>query len=329
GLQVEDVWIDCVKCVDIRDARTLNLLGHLESLLGSGSISQESMEMEATSVDGQCIRSYYHWNVEMVIAKQEEVAADGETGKIFKGNFYDGHGRTILIMKPGLQITASLDSQIKQLVYTMENAILNLPQGQEEIVWLLDFIGLSFRINVPIKTARDSVNILQNHYPHRLGAAILYSPPRIIEAFWKVCVVAKWVDQVGQWIKLLFYSYLDPKHSEKVQYIYQKNKVSMELMKSYFDALAPPPQKDMQSSLSMTSPLLKCYVCILIHELTNDKLKRSSVGGLIDADILQEEPIRVLLGRMLWEIKLFRAAAVTVQQEPIVVETTVPLLQSS
>ncbi|GKB55323.1 hypothetical protein Tco_0906076, partial [Tanacetum coccineum] len=43
GLQVEDVWIDCVKCVDIRDARTLNLLGHLESLLGSGSISQESM----------------------------------------------------------------------------------------------------------------------------------------------------------------------------------------------------------------------------------------------------------------------------------------------
>ncbi|GKC63928.1 hypothetical protein Tco_1096526 [Tanacetum coccineum] len=28
----------------------------------------------------------------------------------------------------------------------------------------------------------------------------------------------------------------------------------MELMKSYFDALAPPPQKDIQSSLSMTSP---------------------------------------------------------------------------
>ncbi|GKF10516.1 hypothetical protein Tco_0048442, partial [Tanacetum coccineum] len=27
----------------------------------------------------------------------------------------------------------------------------------------------------------------------------------------------------------------------------------MELMKSYFDALAPPPQKDMQSSLSMKS----------------------------------------------------------------------------
>ncbi|GJT63748.1 protein SCO1 homolog 2, mitochondrial isoform X1 [Tanacetum coccineum] len=33
GLQVEDVWIDYGECVDIREARTLNLLGHLESSL--------------------------------------------------------------------------------------------------------------------------------------------------------------------------------------------------------------------------------------------------------------------------------------------------------
>nr|GEW61226.1 hypothetical protein [Tanacetum cinerariifolium] len=148
----------------------------------------------------------------------EEVAAEGETGKMFRGNFYDRHGRTILIMKPGLQNTTSLDSQIKQLVYMMENAILNLPQGQEEIVWLVDFTGLSFRINVPVKTARDSVNILQNHYPQRLGAAILYNPPRIFEAFWKIVQY-----------------FLDPKTFQKVKFVYPKNKESVELMKSYFD----------------------------------------------------------------------------------------------
>ncbi|GJU85203.1 putative reverse transcriptase domain-containing protein [Tanacetum coccineum] len=50
GLQVEDVWIDCGECVDKRDARTLNLLGHLESSLGSGSISQESMVRRSGNV---------------------------------------------------------------------------------------------------------------------------------------------------------------------------------------------------------------------------------------------------------------------------------------
>nr|GEV45183.1 zf-CCHC domain-containing protein/DUF4219 domain-containing protein/UBN2 domain-containing protein [Tanacetum cinerariifolium] len=50
----------------------------------------------------------------------------------------DGHGTETTTIGGGngqaKHITTSLDNQIKQLVYTMENAILNLPQGQEEIV---------------------------------------------------------------------------------------------------------------------------------------------------------------------------------------------------
>lgn len=86
-----------------------------------------------------------------------------------------------------LQNTSSMDNQIKHLVYLLENAMLNLPPGQEQMAWLIDFTGWSITNNVPLKSARETISILQNHYPERLGIAFLYNPPRIFEAFWKVC----------------------------------------------------------------------------------------------------------------------------------------------
>lgn len=78
---------------------------------------------------------------------------------------------------------------MRHLVYLIENAILNLPEGEEQMSWLIDFTGWTLSTSVPIKTARETVNILQNHYPERLAIAFLYSPPRIFEAFWKVSVL--------------------------------------------------------------------------------------------------------------------------------------------
>lgn len=147
-----------------------------------------------------------------------DVATEGETGKVFRANFHDRHGRTVLILRPGKQNTTALDNQVRHLVYLLENAILNLPEGQEQMVWLIDFTGMTFSNSVPIKSARDTINILQNHYPERLFLAFLYSPPRIFEAFWKA-------------VKYL----LDAKTFQKVKFVYPKDKNSVELMSSYFD----------------------------------------------------------------------------------------------
>ncbi|KAG6626811.1 phosphatidylinositol transfer protein 3 [Carya illinoinensis] len=147
-----------------------------------------------------------------------EVAMEGETGKVYRANFRDRHGRTVLILRPGMQNTKSLDNQMRHLVYLIENAILNLPEGQEQMSWLIDFTGWSISNSVPIKSARDTVNILQNHYPERLGIAFLYNPPRIFEAFWKI-------------VKY----FLEAKTFQKVKFVYPKNNDSVELMRSYFD----------------------------------------------------------------------------------------------
>jgi hypothetical protein len=82
------------------------------------------------------------------------------------------------------QNTTSRDGQIKQLVYSMENAILNMPEGQEEMVWLVDFKNWPKAIS--IKLAQESAYVLQRHYPERLGMGILLNPPHIFEAFWQV-----------------------------------------------------------------------------------------------------------------------------------------------
>ncbi|KAK2660523.1 hypothetical protein Ddye_007056 [Dipteronia dyeriana] len=171
-----------------------------------------------------------------------EVALEGETGKLFRASFHDRQGRSVLIMRPGFQVlshvlhflrffqflnwsvlqmlqnTKSIEDQIRHLVYLIENAILNLPEGQEQMAWLIDFSGWSLSTSVPVKSARDTIHILQNHYPERLAIAFLYNPPRIFEAFWKV-------------VKY----FLDAKTFQKVKFVYPKNKDSVEVMRSYFD----------------------------------------------------------------------------------------------
>ncbi|KAI4386757.1 hypothetical protein MLD38_004662 [Melastoma candidum] len=185
-----------------------------------------------------CLRRYLiarNWNVEKALKMLEdtlewrstfkpeeirwhEVAHEGETGKVSRADFFDRQGRTVLIMRPGKQNTTSAEGNIRHLVYLIENSILNLPEGQEQMSWLIDFTGWTLKTQVPVKTARDIVHILQNHYPERLAGAFLYNPPRIFEAFWKAVRY-----------------FLDPKTFEKVKFVYPKNKDSVELMSTFFD----------------------------------------------------------------------------------------------
>ncbi|CAA7399428.1 unnamed protein product [Spirodela intermedia] len=147
-----------------------------------------------------------------------EVAGEGKTGKIYRSGFQDRQGRVVIFLRPGVENGDSHDGQIRYMVYLIENAILNMSSGQEQMVWLIDFTVWSMGRAVPMKTAREAVNILQNHYAERLYAAFLYHPPRIFGTFWKI----------------LKY-FLDPKTFDKVKFVYPKHEESMELMRKHFD----------------------------------------------------------------------------------------------
>ncbi|KAI4325478.1 hypothetical protein MLD38_030875 [Melastoma candidum] len=147
-----------------------------------------------------------------------EVAHEGETGKVSRADFFDRQGRTVLIMRPGKQNTTSAEGNIRHLVYLIENGILNLREGQEQMSWLIDFAGWTLRTHIPVRTARDIIYVLQNHYPERLAVVFLYNPPQFFEAFWKA-------------IKY----FLDQKTFEKVKFVYPNKKESVELMSTFFD----------------------------------------------------------------------------------------------
>uniref|UniRef100_A0A5B7A2S0 Putative random slug protein 5-like n=1 Tax=Davidia involucrata TaxID=16924 RepID=A0A5B7A2S0_DAVIN len=147
----------------------------------------------------------------------EDIAREAETGKIYRTDYCDKHGRTVLIMRPGFQNTSSIDGQIRHLVYCMENAIMDLKPDQEQMVWLIDFQGWNMS-SISMKVTRETAHVLQDRYPERLGLAILYNPPKVFESFW-----------------LLVKPFLEPKTYKKVKFVYSDNPQSQKIMEELFD----------------------------------------------------------------------------------------------
>ncbi|XP_044377589.1 phosphatidylinositol transfer protein PDR17 isoform X1 [Triticum aestivum] len=147
-----------------------------------------------------------------------DVSVEAEMGKMYRATFTDKEGRTVVIMRPAKQNTSSHEGQLRHLIYTMENAVLSLPQGLDKMVWLVDYTGWTLANATPIKTARDSTNILQNHYPERLSVAFLFNPPKVFESFFKVIKV-----------------FLDSKSIQKVNFVYKDNEESLKTMYKHID----------------------------------------------------------------------------------------------
>ncbi|KAK1644460.1 hypothetical protein QYE76_062265 [Lolium multiflorum] len=147
-----------------------------------------------------------------------EVSVEAETGKMYRASFTDREGRNVVVMRPAKQNTSSHDGQLRYLIYTLENAVFSLPEGLEKMVWLIDFTGWTLANATPIKTARDSANVLQNHYPERLSVAFLFNPPKVFEAFFKVIKV-----------------FLDPKSIQKINFVYKDNEESMKTLYKHID----------------------------------------------------------------------------------------------
>ncbi|KAH8954643.1 hypothetical protein BDL97_08G090400 [Sphagnum fallax] len=148
----------------------------------------------------------------------KDIATEAETGKVYRANFLDKQGHPVLVMHPGRQNTSMREGQIKHLVYSMENAVLNLPPGQEEMVWLVDFKGWTINKAVPLKTVQETAYVLQTHYPERLSVGILYNPPHIFETFYTI-------------VK----PFLDPRTARKVKFVYSDDAESMKVLDTLFD----------------------------------------------------------------------------------------------
>jgi hypothetical protein len=102
----------------------------------------------------------------------EYISPENETGKqVLLG--FDNQARPCLYLNPARQNTKTSPRQIEHLVFMLERAVDMMPPGQETLALLVDFKSSSSSSNPSVGQGRQTLNILQNHYPERLGRALV------------------------------------------------------------------------------------------------------------------------------------------------------------
>lgn len=100
------------------------------------------------------------------------ISIENETGKqVILG--YDVNGRPCLYLLPSKQNTEKSDRQIQHLVFMLERVIDLMVPDQETLALVVNFQEASKEQNASRDQAKQTLNILQNHYPERLGRALV------------------------------------------------------------------------------------------------------------------------------------------------------------
>lgn len=102
----------------------------------------------------------------------EYISIENETGKqVLLG--YDIQGRPCHYLIPSNQNTKTSPRQIQHLVFMLERVIELMPPGQESLTLVIDFNQTKNGQNSTIGQAKQTLDFLQNHYPERLGRALV------------------------------------------------------------------------------------------------------------------------------------------------------------
>jgi len=100
------------------------------------------------------------------------ISPENETGKQWILG-YDIEGRPCHYLNPSRQNTKRSDRQLHHLVFMMERAIDLMGPGQETLALLISFSETSSGQGASLAQGKQVMNFLQNHYPERLGRALV------------------------------------------------------------------------------------------------------------------------------------------------------------
>lgn len=59
-----------------------------------------------------CSKTTYNKLVSSFILLQDDIAEEAETGKIYRADYKDKHGRTVLVLRPGLEVSLDTGDKI-------------------------------------------------------------------------------------------------------------------------------------------------------------------------------------------------------------------------
>ena len=157
-----------------------------------------------------------------------DVRAEGATGKQYVAGT-DKEGRRVLVMRPGRENSKEHAGNIRFLIYTLERATWrdtpesdpplgsHVEHHREKLVLLIDFTGWTLATAPPMRTSRETLSILQDHFPERLAVAVCYNPPWIFAVFWKAIS-----------------PFIDPETYRKIRFVNPKKEKEMHRLRRMF-----------------------------------------------------------------------------------------------
>ncbi|KAI0787410.1 CRAL/TRIO domain-containing protein [Fomes fomentarius] len=97
---------------------------------------------------------------------------------------YDADNRPALYLRPSKQNTEESIRQVHFVVWALERLTELMGPGVETLALMVDFADRAK--NPSLHQSRTVLNILQTHYPERLGRALVANVPFLINAFFKL-----------------------------------------------------------------------------------------------------------------------------------------------
>ncbi|KAJ7928965.1 CRAL-TRIO domain-containing protein [Mycena leptocephala] len=148
------------------------------------------MDVEKMWLSYECILRYLRasnnlkWRREYGIydvITAEHVEPEAVTGKeILLG--FDVNGRPALYLIPSRQNTTESTRQVQFNVWMLERSIDLMPRASLDL--LINYADKAK--NPSFSTSRAVLSILQDHYPERLGLALILNVPFLLNAFFKL-----------------------------------------------------------------------------------------------------------------------------------------------
>jgi len=108
-------------------------------------------------------------------------------GTMFNSGF-DKLNRPIIYVKPGAHSPNTIEERIMYVSWLMEHVAKLMGENVEQVLIIMDFSEFGKRAKSPDsrQTAQAIINILQNHYPERLGSAIVINSPWYFNLLFKM-----------------------------------------------------------------------------------------------------------------------------------------------
>jgi len=146
------------------------------------------------------------------LIKYDEVNHAGSTGDLYISAGRDRQGRVIIYMRPGKSDdTPEIRAQyVRYMAWIMETGCRlcdTKHTALEKMTWIVDFQGCRIQggIEENVRMSKDTINVMQNMYPERLGMGFILHPPMAFWVLWKLVSVV-----------------LDPVTKRKIQFIRKK-----------------------------------------------------------------------------------------------------------